>query len=415
MSTFSYQAIDRQGQTIRGKLNAENKESVIVSLKQQGIYVTKLAEEKSLRTRLAPKESSILSMEINLGPKVRGSDFAVFTRQLATLLKAGVTVTDGIAVLSMQTERKALAKALKEIAIELQSGSQFSEAAAQKPDIFPTLFVNMLRAGEASGNLDDVLEKLAHFYEKEHYTREKIKSAMTYPAIVAVGAVGVIIFLMTSVIPTFVGVFASFHAQLPMATRIIIATSHFMVQFWYVLLLLVVGMIALYVYAMKKPKYRYYRDLILLKLPVFGVLLQKSGMAKMARTLGSLFASAVPVLQALKLTSDAVQNEVISRVLREAGTSLTAGQPLSDPLSKSWVFPPLVVHMVTVGEQTGNLDYMLNKIADFYEAETDAMVDRLKTLIEPLMMVILTTVVGTIVIAVIQPMFSIYQQMNSIS
>lgn len=414
MTTFSYQAVDRLGKVSRGKLTAETPEMVITRLREQGIYVTKLWEDKSWRNRFTPSEDSILGMEIHLGKKVKGSDFAVFTRQLATLIKAGVTVADGVRVIAQQTERKPLAKALLEVAGKLRNGSQLSESVEERVDIFPPLFVNMVRAGEAAGDLDGVLEKLAVFFEKQHYTSEKIKSAMTYPLIVSVLAVAVVVILMTTVIPTFVGIFSSFHVQLPLATRIVMGVSHFLVQFWYLLLIFLVGIVAIYVYLMRKPKVRYYRDFIFLKLPVLGSLLQKSAMAKMARTLGSLFASAVPILQALKLTADAVENEVVAKALLDSSESLTSGRPLSEPLLQSWVFPPLVVHMITVGEHTGNLDFMLSKIADFYEAETEAVVDRLKTLIEPLMIVILTTIVGTIVIAVISPMFSLYQQMGSL-
>ncbi len=414
MATFSYQAVDRLGRVSRGKLAAETPEMVITNLREQGVYVTKLWEEKGWQTLLKPSENSFLSMEIHFGRKVKGNDFAIFTRQLATLMKAGVTVADGVRVLAQQTERKPFAKALEEVAAKLRNGSQLSDSAAERPDIFPTLFINMVRAGEVSGNLDGVLEKLAVFFEKEHYTSEKIKSAMTYPLIVSIMAIAVVFILMTTVIPTFVGLFASFHAQLPLATRIVMSVSHFFVQFWYLIIVFLIGIVVLYFWLIRKPTARYYRDVVLLKLPVFGPLLQKSAVARMSRTLGSLFASSVPILQALKLTADAVENEVVARALLGSSDSLTAGQPLSEPLSKSWVFPPLVVHMITVGEQTGNLDFMLSKIADFYEAETEAVVDRLKTLIEPLMIVILTTIVGTIIIAVISPMFSLYQQMGSL-
>lgn len=410
---FAYKAVDLKGNTDKGTVEATTRQAAILELKERGLFTTEIHEQKGVRGRLQFDKDSILSMEIHFGPKVKSGEFAIFTRQLATLIRAGVMIGDAVKVLAQQTENKTFAKALTEVAKELLKGSSFSQSLSERKDIFPTVFINMTRAAEASGNLDEILDRMAVFFEKEHYTKEKVKSALTYPIIVSVMAVGVTAFLLTNIVPTFVNLFASFHAQLPLPTRIVMGASHFMTSFWYIILIVFVGGIVGYKVAMTKERGRFYRDTVIMRLPVFGTLFVKSVMARMGRTLSTLFTSAVPVLQALQLTSDVVDNAVVSRALVHSAKSLTSGQSLSEPLSQHWVFPPLVIHMVKVGEETGNLDSMLTKIADFYEAETEAMVDRLKSLLEPIMMLVLSAIVGTIITAVIMPMFSLYGQVGN--
>ncbi|GMA51866.1 hypothetical protein GCM10025857_32230 [Alicyclobacillus contaminans] len=252
------------------------------------------------------------------------------------------------------------------------------------------------------------------FFEKEHYTREKVKSALTYPTIVSVLAVCVTVFLLVKVVPTFVSVFASFNVQLPLPTRIVLGVSHFFVHQWYVVLALLIAVVGGYKLAVRNRTGRYWRDYVLLKTPVFGQLVLKSSVARMGRTLSSLLSSGVPIIQALRLSAEVVENEVIRRALQDSEESLTTGQTLSDPYERSKLFPPLVIQMIKVGEETGNLDFMLTKIADFYETETEAMVDRMKSLLEPLLMLVLSVIVGTIITAVLTPMFSLYSQVGSL-
>jgi type IV pilus assembly protein PilC len=410
---FAYTASTLQGKTRRGIVTAESRAEAIAELREQGLYVTRLTEVKGLRTLLNANPDSIWSMEINIGKKVKSGEFAAFCRQLSALVRAGVTIADAVQVLAEQSENKALGKALAEVSRDLLQGHQLSQAAAKHKDIFPPMFTNMVKAGEVAGRLDEVLDRLSTFYEKEHYTREKVKSALTYPIVVSILAVAVTVFMLVKIVPTFVSLFASFNATLPLPTRIVIGVSNFFTEFWWELLILLVVLIVGYKLSMRQSQPRYIRDTILLKLPIFGTLLRKSVMARMARTLGSLFASAVPVLQSLELTADVVSNAVVARALKRCAENLSTGQSLTEPFATEWVFPPLVVHMIRVGEETGNLDHMLTKVAEFYEAETEAMVDRLKSLLEPIMMLILASVVGIIITAVIMPMFSLESQLSN--
>lgn len=404
MPDFSYQAMDRTGKKRKGKIKAIDRNSAVQLLREQGMYTLKMTE--------IPEVEPWYKKEIHIGAKVKTKDFAIFCRQLATLIRAGVTILDSVRVLSEQSESKALRKALVKLTGKLAEGNQLSAATAESPDIFPKIFTNMVRAGEAAGNLDVILERVALFFEREYYTREKIKSAMTYPILVGIISIIVTVFMLVDIVPTFVGIFASMHVQLPLPTRIVLATSHFMIADWWIILSVVVVMIVLHLLGRRSMAYLLLIDRMKFRIPVFGQLTQKSVVARMARTMGSLFASAVPVLQSLNIVSEVVDNRLVGKVLAEAAVSLQEGGRLAEPLRKSKLFPPIVSHMVAIGEETGNLDFMLDKIADFYEAEVETMTDRLKTLIEPLMMIVLAVVVGTIVSAVVLPEFSLYSNLH---
>jgi type IV pilus assembly protein PilC len=270
----------------------------------------------------------------------------------------------------------------------------------------------MLRAGEASGSMEIVLDRMATFYEKSHYTREKIKSAMMYPVVMLVLTVIVTIFLLTNIVPMFVNMFASFNAELPAITKTVLAVSDSLVSTWYVYLLVLIGSVIAIRAILRMPRGRYAFDYILLKIPVFGSLFQKGSLARVTRTLSTLFSSSVPVLQSLTIVENVADNIVVSRAIAASKESLRQGRPLSEPLKKSWVFPPLVTHMIAIGEETGSMDTMLEKIADFYEAEVEATVDRVKALIEPLMIVVLAVIIGAIVLSIMVPMFEIFNQVK---
>jgi type IV pilus assembly protein PilC len=413
---FVYKAVSTAGKAQRGTIEAESRQAAVLQLQERGLYATYLKEKKSiLRKSDDQSEESIWRKDIHFGPKVKSGEFAVFARQLATQIRAGVTIADAVRVLAEQTQNKTFAKALRQVSSELQQGQQLSQAVAERKDIFSNVFINMTRAAEVSGNLDEVMDRMALLFEKEHYTREKVKSAMTYPIFVSVMAVVVTVVLMTKVVPTFVGMFQNFHASLPLPTRIVLAVSNFMVNYWYVLALITTILFLGYLWLVRQEKGRYLKDTILLRMPIFGQLLTKSVISRMARTMGSLFSSAVPVLQSIELTADVIDNAVVSKALRDCRDSLAGGHSLSEPLSKIWVFPPLVIQMIRVGEETGNLDFMLTKIAEFYEAETEATVDKLKSMLEPVLILFLAVIVGVIVLSVISPMFSIYQHVSNMS
>jgi len=400
---FKYQAVDDYGNYSQGTLDAPTFQSATDELKAKGLWILHLLD----------LSQSILHRDLSFGgPRVKHEHFTVFCRQLATLYKAGINMVEAVRVLGEQTEGKEFKKVLLGVAEEMQRGTQFSMAAANYPSVFSGIFINMIRAGEASGNLDEMLARLAVFYEKEYYTKQKVKSAMVYPAIMGVVTVIVVIILMTFVVPKLVGNFATMGLELPLPTRIVIAISDWMKQFWYLVIVgLFIPPITLAI-VKKSPKGVYYLDLVKLKVPVFGKLWHKQSLSRFSRTFCSLFAAAIPMLQMMTIVSNVVGNEVLARLIRESREGLRSGSSIAEPFRNSWLFPPMVVQMLTVGERTGALDTMLEKVADFYEADVDAMADRLKALLEPIMILVLAVIVGTIVLAVMLPSFKLMENLH---
>lgn len=315
-------------------------------------------------------------------------------------------------VLAQQTSSKTLKRVLFDVEEEMKQGNPLSEAAGKHPKVFSTMFINMIKAGEASGALDDTLDRLAIQYEKQHETKQKIVSALTYPLVLGVIAIAVVIFLLVGVVPTFVAMFSDFGAQLPLITRFVLGTSEWMQSFWWLLLLLIGGFVVTLMGMRTQKQTKYYMDYFLLRLPIFGPLLQKAVIARMTRTLSSLFASSVPILQAMGMVEKIVENEVIAQVIAKSRQELEKGESLTGPMKDHWAFPPLVTQMIAIGENTGSLDAMLEKIAEFYEKEVDRATDRLKSLIEPLMIVLLAGIVGTIVTSILVPMFDIFNHIQ---
>jgi type IV pilus assembly protein PilC len=402
MAHYSYVARDRQGKKQSGVIQADTKQAVRSQLRERGLRALEIVQKKQ----------TIWNTDIHIGRAVKLSDFVIYLRQFSTLIKAGVTIVDSTKILIEQTESKSLKKALTQVEMELREGNSLSSAFQKHPKIFTPLFTNMVNAGEVSGSLEETLEEMADYFEKQHKTRQKVKSAMTYPAVVGIIAVAVVIFLLVSIVPTFVGMFDDFGGELPGITKFVMGASDWMVVYWWVILLLVFAFIV-FIYAIRqRPETKYYLDYFLLKMPIFGKLLRKSLLARMARTLSSLLNNSVPILQAMSLTDKVVENEVVARVLRESRSTLERGQSMSQPMQKHWAFPPLITQMIAVGEQTGSLDQMLGRIADFYESEVETATDQLKSLIEPLMIVVLAGLVGTIVMAIMVPMFEIFNNVN---
>ncbi|WP_409346901.1 type II secretion system F family protein [Paenibacillus sp. MBLB4367] len=403
MPKFRYRAVDDDGRVYKGVVDAQTFQVASDELRRKGLWITELFDQGT----------SLLHRDISFGePRIKNEDFTIFCRQLATLYKAGVNMVEAVRVLGQQTSGKAFKKILLEISGDMQRGTQFSVAAAAYPTVFSSIFINMIRAGEASGNLDEMLNRLAIFYEKEYYTRQKVKSAMVYPAIMGIVTVIVIIILMNFVVPRLVGNFASMGLELPLPTRIVIAISAWMKAYWYVVIaeLFVPPIVYKLIARTEKGKYRI--DFIKLKIPVFGKLWQKQALSRFSRTFCSLFAAAIPMLQMMSIVSAVVGNEVMAKLIREAREGVRGGASITEPLRNSWLFPPMVVQMLAVGERTGALDTMLEKVADFYEADVDAMADRLKAMLEPLMIVVLAVIVGTIVLAVMLPSFKLMENLH---
>lgn len=402
MTTFAYEARERGGKKKKGTITAATQSAAIAELKKRGLIVLAVKEEKK----------TILHKEITFGRPVKNRDFVVFLRQFATLIRAGVGLVDSLHTLAAQTENKQFRKALEDIKSDIRNGIQLSEAAAKHSKIFEPLFLSMVKAGEASGNMEVILERLALFYEKSHYTKEKVKSAMTYPLVLLVLAIGVTVYLLTSVVPIFVGMFQSLNAELPAITKFVLAVSNSLVHYWYIY---TITMLLLSIFSLILVKMEYGQKVtsyLKLKVPIFGSLYQKGLLARMSRTLSTLFSSSVPILQALTIVEEVMHNQIIGKALADAKESLRQGRPLSEPLKESWVFPPLVTRMIAIGEETGALETMLDKVADFYEAEVENTVDKVKALIEPIMIVVLAVLIGTIVISIMVPMFEMYSHIK---
>ncbi|MCH6266691.1 type II secretion system F family protein [Neobacillus citreus] len=401
MAKFKYSGRDRKGKR-QGTVNAASKREALEKLREQGIRVIEMNE--------VPE--TLLTKDISFGNPVKLQDFVIYLRQFATLIKAGVTVVEATSILSYQTESKALKRALLEVEQELREGNPLSDAVSKHKKIFNPMFVNMLKAGEVSGNLDVTLERLADDFEKQHHTRQKVVSALTYPMVVGAIAILAVIFLLVTVVPKFVQMFNDMGAELPAITKFVLSASKFMQSFWWLVALIFILIYLSFMFMKKNIKAKYYLDYALLRMPIFGKLMQKGVLARMMRTLSTLFSSSVPILQAMSIIEKVVENEVISKVIRESRVSLEKGRSMTEPMNKHWAFPPLVTQMISIGEETGALDAMLAKIAEFYEKEVETATDKLKSLIEPIMIVLLAGLVGVIVMAIMVPMFSMYDQMS---
>ncbi|TXL62474.1 type II secretion system F family protein [Cerasibacillus terrae] len=404
MAVFKYTGRNKKGALKRGTIESKSRNEAIAELKKKEISLREIKETKA----------TIFNKDLSIGGNsVKNRDFVIYCRQFATLIRAGVSIVESTHILAAQTESKALRKTLIEVEEDIREGQSYSDVTEKYPKVFPALFVNMIRAGEMTGSLDESLDRLAKYYEKQYKLKKKVQSTMTYPIILLVLIVGVVIFMMLSIVPNFVDMFEQFEGELPAITRLVVSMSEFIQNLWWLGLLVLILSVTAFLFFYKNNKvFHYSIHVFLLKMPIFGKLLQKASIARMTRTLSSLFVSSVPILQALAIVEKVVGNPVIGKVVNEAKANLEKGSPLSEPFEKSWVFPPLVSQMTAIGEQTGSLDYMLEKIADFYEDDVDRTVDSLQSLIEPLMIVTLAVVVGFIVLSIMIPMFTVFTEMQ---
>lgn len=404
MQMFKYVGRTKRGIMKSGTIESTSRNQAILLLREKGISPREVTETKA----------TIFNKSLSLGGStVKHEHFVIYCRQFATLIKAGISIVEATNILAGQTESKGLKKVLGEVEAEIREGQAFSDAVQKHPKAFPALFVNMIRAGEMTGNLDSTLERLATYFEEQHKLKKKVQSTMTYPIVLFVVIIGVVIFLMLSIVPNFTAMFDQFGGELPMITQIVIKMSEFIQNLWWLGLIIVVGAVSLFMFFFKNNKdFHYSVHNALLRLPIFGPVLQKAAIARMTRTLSSLFSSSVPILEALTVVEKVSGNPVIGKVVLEARESLEKGSPLSDPLKESWVFPPLVSQMTAIGEETGSLDYMLEKIADFYEEDVERTVGTLNSLIEPIMIILLAVVVGFVVLSIMIPMFSIFTEIQ---
>jgi type IV pilus assembly protein PilC len=402
MPVYTYRGTNRTGAAVSGEQIANNKAELMGVLKRQQIKVSKLSEKG--------KEFSMPTF----GGGVKAKDLAIFTRQFSVMIDAGLPLVQCLEILAGQQENKMMQNVLTSTRASVEGGSTLSAAMRQNEKVFDPLYVNLVEAGEAGGILDTILQRLATYIEKNVKLKRAVKSALVYPVAVIGVAAGVITLLLWKVVPIFATLFVGLGVDLPLPTRIVIALSNFVGSIFG---LLIVVMIIAIIVGLKfwygTPNGRYTLDAILLKLPVLGILLRKIAVARFTRTLGTLISSGVPILEGLDITARTAGNAVVEKALLHVRKSLEAGKNLADPLKETEVFPGMVTQMIGVGEQTGAMDAMLQKIADFYEEEVDSAVKDLLAAMEPVMIVFLGVVVGGIVISMYLPLFSLIGKLSS--
>ena len=394
MPVFEYTARNAAtGQIMKGTLDVPTRDDVLKHIKQQKMIVVNVREQ--------PKQLSL-----SFGKKgIRTRDIVIFTRQFATMINSGLPLVQSLDILARQTENPSLAEVTKQVVFDVESGHTLADAFSKHPKAFTELYVNMVAAGEAGGILDTIQLRLAPFLEKSDALIRKVKGAMVYPGVIMSVAGIAVAVLLIFVIPTFQKMFASVGMELPLPTRIVIAMSDFLISYWWALILIIVGIVYAIRSYYKTPNGQKQIDQMMLNAPVLGDLLRKSAVSRFTRTLGTLISSGVSILDGLEITAKTAGNRVIHDAVMESRNSIAGGETIAGPLEKSKVFPPMVISMIAVGEQTGGLDEMLSKIADFYDEEVDVAVSALLSLMEPMMIVILGVIVGGMVVAMYLPIF----------
>lgn len=407
MPNFAYTFRDAAGAVRQGSSEAENEGALARKLQEQGYTVMKIQQAKAAAK---PKSAGSGFGRVSL------TSLSIFCRQFSTMVDAGVSLVRCLNVLGEQTQSAKLRRVINDIEQEVQAGQTLSKAMAKFPNVFSNLFVGLIRAGEVGGALEESLQRLSTFLEKDMELRRKVKGAMTYPVIVICAAVIIVLGLVTFILPKFVGMFVDMgmgEDAMPAMTRMLMNFSHFLTSNWIVMIVVVaVFTVSFQAFTKTKVGRRAY-DWIKLKAPVFGKLNHKIALARFTRTLGTLLVSGVPILQAMETVAGTVSNDIIGDAILEARTRIREGDRIGDPLQKSKLFPPMVVQMINIGEESGALDQMLAKIADFYEAEVDVAVESLTAAIEPLMIIVLGGAVGFIVIAMFMPIIAIITNLTN--
>jgi type IV pilus assembly protein PilC len=394
MPIFEYEAKTLQGAKLKGKMEAMNKENAFTNLRMKGYYPVNIREYK---------ES--LNLDIAMLEKVKLKDISIFCRQFSVVIGAGISILKGLAIVKEQTESKKLKKILEEVFDDVQKGKALSEA-MKKHKEFPEMLSNMITVGEASGTLDLIMDRMAIFYEKENKLNQKIKGAMTYPMTIGIISLGVVILLITKVLPVFIGMLNG--AALPLPTRILLGISNFLTSKWYLAIAIVTILIISIRAFNSSPRGKYFGDKFKMNAPIFGKIYRKIVTAKFARTFGILMSSGVPLINSIEICADVVGNVIIKEVLESTKDEIKKGLSIGETLESRHVFPPMLTQMIKIGEESGTLDSILDKTAEFYDGEVDTATAQLTALIEPLIIVVLAVVVGFIIVSIILPMFAMY-------
>lgn len=399
METFSYTVRTATGAIQKGTISSHNRQSAMETLKQKGFQPLVVQ----------PAKKTGLNMDVKLpgNSNVKTKDLVIFTRQFATMINAGVPILRSLVTMKEQSESAAMKAALEQVITDVQGGASLSDAFAKHPNVFSETYVNMVRAGEAGGILDQILNRLALQVEKDSAIKSKFKGAMIYPMVVSLVAVGAVTFLMVAVIPKLAAILVDAGGELPLQTKIIMGISDILVNQWYIIIAILIALFIAFKRYTSTPagKYRYHQ--LLLKMPVFGKIIMKVNVARFARTFSSLLGAGVSVIEALNTTAGALTNVVVQKALTDAAIQIKNGQPIAESLASSNVLPQIIIQMAAVGEETGQLDTVLNKVAEFYEEEVDTVINSLSSVIEPILIVGLGTVVGIIVASVLGPIVNI--------
>lgn len=404
MAAWGFVAIDKSGKEIKGSKEADNEEQVKRELKAQGLIVLEVTEQNAL--------TKDISFDFGGSPTPR--DMAVFCRQFASITRAGVTIIQTLSMLAEQTENKKMQKALFAVKADVEKGETFADSLAKHPKVFPELLVQMARAGEASGSLDTAMDRMATQFEKNAKTQALIKKAMIYPIVVALVAVAVVIVMLVFVIPRYMDMFAELGAELPGITKMVVAMSDFIQAYWFIIIPVVAAVVfAIKTYA-KTFSGKHLFGKLALKIPAVANLVTKSASAQMARTLSTLLTAGVPLVEAVDIVADTMTNIWFKEALKDAVQQIIIGVPLSQPLQSCKLFPPMVYHMVGIGEEAGSTEEMLNKLADYYEEEVEMAVQSLMAAMEPMIIIVLACVVGVLIGAVMAPMVTMYTALDNL-
>ena len=395
MPTFVWKGRTLAGEAQAGEIEVGRQDEALELLRKKKILVTSLRPKGGVKL---PKFG---------GVSVSTKDLAIFTRQFATMISAGLPLVQCLDILAKQSSRPSFGRVIGEVTREVESGSTLADALGRHKTVFDDLFRNMVAAGEAGGVLDEILMRLATYIEKADALKRKVQSAMVYPAVVLSVALGATAFMLIFIIPTFAKMFTDFGGELPLPTKIVLALSNGLQMLWWAIILVIVAAVIAFNRFYATENGRRTVDALMIKMPVLGDVLLKGAVARFTRTLGTLIASGVPILAGLEITARTAGNKVISEAIMTARASIREGETVAAPLKASGVFPPMVVQMISVGEQTGALDEMLTKIAVFYEAEVDTAVDTMTSIIEPIMIVVMGGIVGGMVVAMYLPMFKL--------
>ncbi|MBF4509102.1 MAG: type II secretion system F family protein [Aeromicrobium sp.] len=401
-TTFKYNVRDKTGKVVSGRLEGENRDAVATKLRQMGYIILDLDEDRLAKLN-----------KIQFGTTIKTKDVTIFARQFATMINAGLSLTKCLSILGAQSESKELREVISQLGRDVEAGQSLSEAMVKHPKVFPPIFYNMVRAGETGGVLDEVLLRVADLFEADAALKARIKSAMTYPVAMGGLVLIVLVAMMVFVVPTFQKMFSDMGGELPLPTQILVAISEGARGLpGVVTVVAVVVAVVVFKWWIGTESGRFIWDGAKLRMPVIGSLVRRTALARFTRTFGTLVAAGVPILSALDIVSETAGNEVVSRAVKKVRSAIKEGETIAKPLGESPIFPSMVVQMIAVGEETGALDQMLNKIADFYDEEVRVAVDSLTSIIEPIMMASLGVIVGGIIIALYMPMFQIITLVN---